>query len=90
MIGYLLYYRPFKDENQQTMTVVNELMIVAVCCIYLFFVYSKMTATTRTNVGWVIVVLITIQAFANFAVVLYFGASKLSRKIRDMFGEDDY
>ena len=60
MIAYMLYYRPFKDENQQTMTVINELIIVAVCAIYLTFIYVAYSAKTRTNVGWVVVVLVTL------------------------------
>ena len=90
MISYLLYIRPFKDENQQTITVVNELMIVVVCCFYLGFIYGNLQGNSATNVGWVVVILIVIQAVSNFVVVIYFGVIKMQRRIRDMFGDDDY
>ena len=90
MIGYLLYIRPFKDENQQTITVINELMIVIVCLFYLGFIYGNLQGNTATNVGWVVVMLVCLQAVSNFVVVIYFGVTKMQRRIRDMFGDDDY
>jgi hypothetical protein len=33
---------------------------------------------------------VVLQAISNFIVVLYFGVKKMQRRIRDMFGDDDY
>jgi hypothetical protein len=60
-------------------------------CFYLVLIYvPDLTATNKTNLGWLIVAVIVLSAVGNFTVVIYFGAQKLQRKIRDMFGEEDY
>ncbi len=91
MISYFLIIRPFKEENQQTLTVINEIIIMVCICFYLVLIYlPDLTPTNKTNLGWLIVAVIVLSAIGNFTVVIYFGAQKLQRKIRDMFGEEDF
>ena len=74
MIAYLITVRPFREENQQTTTVIDELVIMVVLCMFLAYVFKpSMNGTERTNLGWVIIGLICFSVIKNFTVVIYFG-----------------
>lgn len=85
MIAYLIYVKPFKEENQQTTTVLDELCIFLCVSLFLILVYKDIGTDSKTSLGWAIIVLILLSVLKNFFVVIYFGVQKVQRQLRDMF-----
>eukprot|EP00347_Sterkiella_histriomuscorum_P013631 403363980 len=91
MIVYLVVIRPFKEEIQQTTTVLDEIIIMV--CVGLFInLYqggAYMDSNQKKNYGWGIIALIMFSVCKNFGVVIYFGVQKTQEKLRKMFSADD-
>jgi hypothetical protein len=73
MMAYLIYVKPFKEENQQTTTVVDELCILICVCLFLIILFVDLKTDSKTKLGWGIIVLIVLSVSKNFFVVIYFG-----------------
>eukprot|EP00347_Sterkiella_histriomuscorum_P005340 403356986 len=91
MIVFLVIIRPFKEESQQTTTVLDEIVIMV--CVGLFIkLYQggpNMDPSSKKDLGWGIIGLIMFSVCKNFGVVIYFGIQKTQEKLRKMFSADD-
>lgn len=73
MALYLIIVKPFTEENQQTTTVVDELVIMTCVCLFMVLYLRDLDIEQRKNYGWGIVILILFSVAKNFGVVIYFG-----------------
>eukprot|EP00347_Sterkiella_histriomuscorum_P011981 403370353 len=89
MILYLIIVRPFKEESQQTTTVLDEFVIMVCVGVFLLIYRSKLGPDELKEYGWGIVILILFSVIKNFSVVIYFGVLQARKKIKQMFQEED-
>eukprot|EP00347_Sterkiella_histriomuscorum_P006839 403351236 len=89
MILYLIIVRPFKEESQQTTTVLDEFVIMLCVGMFLLIYKSKLGPDDLKDYGWGIVILILFSVIKNFSVVIYFGVLQARKKIKQMFQEED-
>ena len=88
---YFVFVRPYKEENQQTTTVLDELILFVVI---LFFVYiymkqDEMPIEEKKNLGWIVIFIMIFSILKNMFVLLYFGFINMRKKMKAMFSAED-
>ena len=91
MIFYLIYYKPFKEENQQATTVADEFIILACVCMFitLYVKQDQWNMDKKKEIGWLIVLAIIFSVIKNFSVVVYFSFYEGREKLRELFVAQD-
>ena len=91
MLIYLVTVKPFAEENQQTATVVDEIVIMI--CVSLFILLYVNDATmdldSKKNMGWVIIIIVMFSVLKNFGIVIYFGIKSARKGFDKIFGQED-
>jgi len=89
MVAFLIIIRPFREENQQTSVVVDELVIMFTVVLFIVLYLKPMSNSERINFGWAIIALILFSVVKNFGIVIYFGFYTAKKKLAEMFQADD-
>lgn len=90
MISYMLIIKPFKEENQQATTVIDEIIIMICVFFFISYIYEpNMKPEKKTKIGWIIICFILFSVIKNFLIVLYFGFIQARRKLRELFDAED-
>ncbi|CDW87181.1 cadg multi-domain protein [Stylonychia lemnae] len=89
MIIYLINIKPFKQENLQATTVLDEVIIMLIIIIFTLLTVNDYNVDERKNYGWIIVALIAFSIIKNFSVAIYFGCSKASQSYQNIFLQED-
>jgi hypothetical protein len=91
MAAYFVFVRPYKEENQQTTTVIDEL-ILFVCVLFFIYLYMKqdeMPIEEKKSLGWIIIFIMVFSIIKNLFVLLYFGFLNMRKKMKAMFSAED-
>ena len=91
MIFYMIYYRNFACERQRMSVGVDE-VIIAACVIMMFpleYRRGVMELKYKNGIGWFIIGAILFSVLKNLVVILYFGASHVRQRMREVFDAED-
>ncbi|CDW72132.1 UNKNOWN [Stylonychia lemnae] len=89
MIIYMITYKPFKQENLQATTVLDEIIIILIILIFSILKANDYNLDERKTYGWVIVALIAFSIIKNLGVAIYFGCNKASLTYQNMFLQEE-
>ncbi|CDW90923.1 fu domain containing protein [Stylonychia lemnae] len=89
MIQYLTVNKPFKQENLQTTTVLDEFIILFIAIIISMLHILDYNMDERKKYGWIIIFLIVFSVVKNFGVVVYFGLHNASKTYSKLFNQED-
>ncbi len=82
-IGYLYFVRPYEEDKQNKLSLLNEFFVLIIAFCLIGFCSDNLSSESQESLGWFLIVWINLIAAFNMGIAVYQTIKETYKLLRD-------